>query len=106
MLYHYTSREIYNKIDDDGFIRTSWPRLKDHPKGVYLTDLPPNTNKNYLIQQLYGSGQYTYERFIDRTQVCMVIKDHRLDFDYIRENVYVSYHNINLERYLYEVRFQ
>ena len=50
MFYHYTSIDILDLIQEDGFIKTSWPRLRYHPKGVYLTDLGPNCRDEVLLE--------------------------------------------------------
>ena len=50
MLYHYTSIHILDLIQEDGYIQTSWPKLRGHPKGVYLTDLGPNCSDEVLLK--------------------------------------------------------
>lgn len=101
MLYHYTSEYIFDLIQNDGYIKTSIPKLKGHPRGVYLTDLPPSTNDRYLVRKLYGNKPYAYKRFQDRTEVCIIIKEYRLDYEQIREHVFYTEDDIDIERFMY-----
>lgn len=101
MLYHYTSEYIWDIIEQDGYIKTSWPKLKGHPKGVYLTDLDPSTDNETLIRKLYGNGKYAYRRFVNRLEVAIIIKDRRLNYEYVRPNVYYCDDDIVLGEYMY-----
>jgi hypothetical protein len=61
MLYHYTTEAAWDRIQECGYIRAFWPRLRGHPRGVYMTDLGPNTDNSRLVR--YKTCRNTLNHF-------------------------------------------